>query len=81
MSPLHDSQLALMEIDEKILRLLHDRVHQCMALSGGGDALAAEEEAEILAYWLEGAVGLELDEAAVEKICKLVLLLCKQTEE
>ena len=80
MNPLHDSQSVLMEIDKKILHLLHDRVHQCMALSGG-DAPAAEEEAEILAYWLGEAVDLELDEETVEKIYRLVFLLCKQTEE
>lgn len=81
MNPLHDSRSFLIKIDEQIIRLLQDRVQQCAELSDSGNGITAEEEAEILSYWLEEAGDLELDEAVVEKVCKLVLLLSRKAGE
>lgn len=81
MNPLHDSRLFLTKIDEQIIRLIQDRAQQCMELSDSGNAITAEEELEILSYWLEEAGDLELDENAMEKICKQVLLLSRKNGE
>ena len=62
----------LEQIDVQIVKLLEERTRLC-----AGRGLDADEEANILSLWLEEAAEQGLDEAKVEKIGKLVILLCR----
>lgn len=79
MTPFHDARLA--DIDEQLLHLLHERIQVCGELTDSGKPILPEDEAEILASWLEQAADFEMDESQAEKICRLVLQLCKEEGE
>ncbi len=81
MAPLQGTRPLLTKIDEQIVSLLHHRVQQCRELRDGESGITPEEEAEILAYWLEEAADLELDERLMERMCRCVLALSRKTEE
>lgn len=81
MTPLHDTRPEIEKIDEQLIQLLSDRVQRCIELRDSGNGITGEEEEEIISYWLEGAADFELDEERMEKICQLVLILCRNSGE
>lgn len=81
MVALHETRPEITKIDEQIVRLLSDRMQRCIELRDSGNGITEEEEAEIVSYWLEEAADLEMDEERMEKICKLILILCRNRGE
>lgn len=80
MATVHDLQERLEQIDTQILKSLEDRMKIVTdALNDEEPALA--DELETLTFWTEEAAEMGLDEALAEKICKLVMLISKKTEE
>jgi len=81
MTPLHDTRPEITKIDEQLIQLLSDRVQRCIELRDSGNGITSDEEEEILSYWLEEAADFELDEERMEKICQLILVLCRNSGE
>ena len=76
MMTLTDIKDQLEQLDLRIIKLLDERVHIC-----AGHSLSADEKLDILSLWLEEAADKGLDEARVEKIGKLAIAMCSDTEE
>lgn len=72
MMTLVDIQEQLEQLDQKIIKLLEERVQMC-----DGHNLAPEEELDILSMWLEEAAEKGLDEGKMEKIGKLVITMSR----
>lgn len=74
----YDIAEQLEHIDVQIIGLLADRAKISSDLE---DSLDADMVAESVAFWVEEAGEKGLDEEIAEKICKLVLLSSKKSEE
>jgi dihydroneopterin aldolase len=74
----YDIAEQLEHIDVQIISLLADRAKISSDLE---DSLDADMVAESVAFWVEEAGEKGLDEEIAEKICKLVLLSSKKSEE
>jgi len=77
-----DVQALLEKIDRQIIQLLDERLQICSELieQGRGSDLRAEAE-NMLSLWLEEAADRDLDEATVERVCKLVVGMCLKEKE
>ncbi len=70
------------KLDEQIITLLAERVTLCQkALEEDEAAFGAAEQAETLVQWEGAADEHGLNMSLMAAICKLVLRLCKSTEE
>lgn len=70
------------KIDQQILHLLEERHHLYEdAREQEEDLPTDSEDQEVVEQWMEDATERGLDERFVEKICRLVLGLCKKGGE
>lgn len=72
-----DIQTDVEKIDQQIIELLAQRAQLC-ADAGGMDA---DAESDTLSLWLDAAAEHDLDEGKMDRIAKLVVMLCRKTEE
>ena len=75
----HDLREQIENIDLQMLRLLQDRAKLYTDLEL--DEESEDVSADTIALWIEEAGESGLDEAIVEKMAKLVILLCKRRGE
>ncbi len=74
----YDVRSQLEKLDQQILDMLAERAALCRELRDEGDGVRPEEELDVLANWEEGAADRGVDESAVSRVCKAVLLLCRR---
>ena len=75
----HDLREQIERIDLQILHLLQDRAKLYSDM--GVDEESEDISSDTIALWIEEAGENGLDEVVVEKIAKLIILLCKRKEE
>lgn len=75
----HDLTEQIEQLDLQILNLVSDRVRLYRQLTNDGEDEVDDSDA--LAMWIEEATEKGLDEALVEKLAKVVIVLGKRSEE
>lgn len=74
-----DDILATLEkIDHQIVRLIADRRDLVAQVPGG---LTTDQEVEAMSLWIDDAAERELDETNMEKVIKLLHLICRKRGE
>ncbi len=78
----HDIQDQLQKIDEQLIDLLAERVNFCKrALEEDEEAFGSASQAETITYWEEEADARGLSLGGMNQLCKMVMKLCRNTEE
>ena len=75
-----DLQEQIEQLDLRLLQLLSERVKCCQDFDMDERADNADFS-DMLALWIEEAGEQGIDEAIVEKMCKLTYLLCRKGQE
>jgi len=75
----HDLREQIEKIDLQMLRLLQDRAKLYLDMEYDEDSY--DVSSDTVALWIEEAGESGLDEVVVEKIAKLIILLCKRKED
>lgn len=70
-------------LDRQLVELLARRMHliRQVVLQRNEDEPDEDRESQVLSNWLEEAIDYDLDEAAVEKICKAVMEMGRKAKE
>ncbi len=79
MSPSHSLEEQMQQIDGQILRLISERA-RLYAQAEAEEGLA-EFDGEAIANAVQDAEDFDLDEGLVEKVFKLVSLLCRKVDK
>lgn len=77
MMALVDIAEQLEKIDQQIIHLLDERKQLCMQ-SGG---LEPDQEEELIGLWMEEGAERGMDEGRMEKLGKLIVMLCRRSKE
>lgn len=79
MVTVHDIQEQIEQLDLQMLSLLQDRVK--LYAEARRDDDEPLDDADVLAMWIEEAGERGLDEGLVEKLCKIIVILSRRTQD